>query len=55
MKKMHDTVGLKPERALLVQAVLRGTKPVDAEESLHELERLADTAGAKVVGVITTL
>lgn len=53
MKKMHETDGLKKERALLVQAVLRKTRPLDAEESLRELERLADTAGAQVVGVIT--
>ncbi len=53
MKKMHETKELKPERALLVQAVLRGVRPLDAEESLQELERLADTAGATVVGVVT--
>ena len=53
MKKMHETEGAKKERALLVQAVLRGTRPADAEESLQELERLADTVGAQVVGVMT--
>jgi len=53
MKKMHETSLNRPEKALLVQAVLHGTRREDAEESLHELERLADTAGAKVVGVIT--
>ena len=53
MKKMHETDGHRREKALLVQAVLRGVRPLDAEESLQELERLADTAGAEVVGVIT--
>lgn len=53
MKKMHDTAGTGREKALLVQAVLQGMHKLDAEESLLELERLADTAGAEVVGVIT--
>ena len=53
MKKMYDTSLNQQEKALLVQAVLHGTRREEAEESLHELERLADTAGAKVVGAIT--
>ncbi len=53
MTKMHETALNAQENALLVQAVLHGTRKEDAEESLHELERLADTAGARVVGVIT--
>jgi len=42
-----------PERALLVQTII-GHRPRDeAAESLAELERLADTAGATVLGSIT--
>jgi GTP-binding protein HflX len=53
MKRMYDTSLNRQEKALLVQAVLHGTRREDAEESLYELERLADTAGARVVGAIT--
>ena len=41
------------ERALLVQAVFGRQSRQLAQDSLSELERLADTAGAKVVGSIT--
>lgn len=41
------------ERALLVQVVLPRDSRVMADDSLDELERLADTAGAEVVGRIT--
>jgi GTP-binding protein HflX len=41
------------EKALLVQVVLGHRDRQEAEDSLDELERLADTAGAKVVGRIT--
>ena len=41
------------EKALLVQAVLGRTPNDIAEDSLLELARLADTAGAEVVGSIT--
>ena len=41
----------QPETAFLVGVHLRGTDPLlSAEESLSELERLADTAGMEVVG-----
>ena len=40
------------ERAILVGAD-RGRRDWPIEESLAELERLADTAGAEVVGVAT--
>ncbi len=43
----------KIEKALLVQAVLRGMDKKEAEDSLLELERLAETVGAKVAGRIT--
>jgi GTP-binding protein HflX len=39
-----------PERALLVGVVLAGQDPQDAEASLDELARLADSAGAVVAG-----
>jgi GTP-binding protein HflX len=41
------------ERAILVQAILGRTDRDEAGDSLQELERLADTAGAVVVGSIT--
>jgi GTP-binding protein HflX len=41
------------ERALLVQAVYGRRTREEAEDSLSELERLAETAGAAVVGSIT--
>lgn len=40
------------ERALLVQAILGRQSRDEARDSLEELERLSDTAGAKVVGSI---
>jgi GTP-binding protein HflX len=43
---------LRPERAVLVQVILPGVPRGEAAESLAELERLADTAGATVVGSI---
>ena len=51
---MNKTVSTsEPERALLVQVIHgRGSKD-EAADSLVELERLADTAGAHVVGSIT--
>ena len=49
---MHRT-DPPPERALLAQALVNGRDPGEAEESLHELARLADTAGAVVVGHVT--
>lgn len=44
---------LSRERALLVQAIYGGRTKAEAADSLNELERLADTAGAVVVGSIT--
>jgi len=41
------------ERALLVQAIIGAAPREDACESLFELERLAETAGARVFGSIT--
>lgn len=41
------------ERALLTQVVIGRQSRAEAEDSLAELARLADTAGAKVVGAIT--
>ncbi|MEW6750079.1 MAG: GTPase HflX [Candidatus Latescibacterota bacterium] len=39
-----QATALRPQRALLVGVVLPGTPPWEAEESLNELGRLADTA-----------
>jgi len=41
------------ERALLAQAIIGRQNASEAEDSLAELERLADTAGARVLGAIT--
>jgi GTP-binding protein HflX len=41
------------ERALLVQVITREMSLDRAADSLSELERLADTAGARVVGAVT--
>ncbi|MBI2438696.1 MAG: GTPase HflX [Lentisphaerae bacterium] len=41
------------ERALLIQVILGPQAPEEAADSLAELERLADTAGAVVLGSIT--
>lgn len=45
--------GNNPERALLVQAIVGRQRSNEAADSLLELERLAATAGAHVVGSIT--
>ncbi len=41
------------ERALLVQAIIGRQNAGEAADSIAELERLADTAGARVLGSIT--
>ena len=48
-KSTHD----KDERALLVQAIIGRRSRDEAADSIAELERLADTAGARVAGSIT--
>ncbi len=53
MKKQHGHKIETHERALLVQVILGRRDREEAEDSLLELERLADTAGAVVVGAIT--
>jgi len=50
MKPSPPTHG---ERALLIQAVIGRQSKTEASDSLLELERLADTAGAVVMGSIT--
>src|SRR5690606_30286024 len=40
------------ERAVLVSAPMKWESPREADEPLHELARLADTAGAVVVGTL---
>ncbi|MDR2849004.1 MAG: GTPase HflX [Verrucomicrobiota bacterium] len=49
--KLHDTA--RVERALLIQVVHSRMDAAEAEDSLLELARLADTAGMEVVGQLT--
>lgn len=53
MKTLQDIKNVAQERALLVQGIVGRTSREEAADSLAELERLADTAGATVVGSIT--
>jgi GTP-binding protein HflX len=54
MRKVDRKIDTSPpERALLVQVILGHQSKEEAEDSLLELERLSDTAGAVVVGSIT--
>ena len=53
MKRTIDLTREAEERALLVQVTTPRQPKSEAADSLHELERLADTAGASVVGAIT--
>ena len=46
MKTTRDIQSVDQERALLVQAIVGRTSREEAADSLAELERLADTAGA---------
>lgn len=51
---MNSTLKMvEEERALLVQVIFGTRNQVEAADSLLELERLADTAGAVVIGHIT--
>jgi GTP-binding protein HflX len=51
--KRAATDSVRAERALLAQAILGRQDPAAAADSLDELERLAETARARVVGRIT--
>ncbi|MDA0576754.1 MAG: GTPase HflX [Verrucomicrobia bacterium] len=51
--KARNSSSVVRERALLVQVILGRQRIEDAADSLAELERLADTAGAVVVGCVT--
>lgn len=53
MSTMPSIPDVRKERAILVQVVCAGEDRTAMEESLRELERLADTAGAEVAGCIT--
>ncbi len=53
MKTMINPARDLQERAMLVQVTTPRQRREEAEESVHELERLADTAGVTVVGVVT--
>jgi GTP-binding protein HflX len=57
---MHEdngiNIALNAEKALLVAATVRGSKPLlDMDDSLEELQLLAKTAGMEVVGTETQL
>jgi GTPase len=46
----------EPEKAIIIGATLRGSRPLlSLQESLDELELLADTAGMQVVGRLTQI
>ncbi len=49
----HDIQKDMTERALLVHVIVGKQQKREAQNSLEELERLADTAGAEIVGSIT--
>ncbi len=51
--KAKLSASVAAERALLVQVILGRQSREEAADSLAELERLADTAGAAVVGCVT--
>lgn len=53
MKQLRDLKSAASEKALLVQVICGRRDRDEAADSLHELERLADTAGAIVAGSIT--
>ncbi len=53
MKVPFCPAAASEERALLVQVITSRQSREEAGDSIHELERLADTAGVQVVGVIT--
>jgi GTP-binding protein HflX len=53
MAKAPEMTRVARERALLVQAILGRQGREHAADSIEELERLADTAGAVVVGSVT--
>ncbi|MBI2440237.1 MAG: GTPase HflX [Lentisphaerae bacterium] len=50
---MKPQPAMPQERALLIQVILGPQAAEEADDSLAELERLADTAGAVVLGSIT--
>ncbi len=52
-RKLHPTAAAQPEKALLVQVIHGRQTRDEAQDSIGELERLADTAGLVAVGVIT--
>jgi GTPase len=53
MKRLLTATSGPKEKAILVQVILDRQRREDAEESLKELARLADTAGAVVTGNVT--
>lgn len=56
MRDTFQTQNHEAERALLVGAEVRGSRPIlSLDESLQELALLADTAGMDVVGTVTQM
>ena len=53
MKQPIDISREDEERAVLVQVITPRQSLAEAKDSIHELERLAETAGAIVVGAVT--
>jgi GTP-binding protein HflX len=53
MPNLYDVAATAREKALLVQVSLGRQTREEADDSLNELERLADTAGLQVVGAVT--
>ncbi len=51
--KLIELESSKEERGLLVQVITPQQTRAEADDSIHELERLANTAGVTVVGVVT--
>ena len=52
MHETHDTMTTSPTRAFLVGVKLKDELQTDAESSLEELRRLAETAGMEVLAEI---
>ena len=52
MHEIHDTMTTSPTRAFLVGVKLKDELQSDAESSLEELRRLAETAGMEVLAEI---
>ena len=54
MHETQNTMATSPTRAFLVGVKLKGELQSDAESSLEELRRLAETAGMEVLAEINS-